>query len=354
MRIYAITIKPRSPFGTPLKGDTIFGQFCWQAAESGDILKIGLDHWIHCYPERPFAVFSSAWPKINDKNGALYAIRRPEFPQSLLGDPDKAADCKKRLENRKKNKARKWLLVDEDLRVRLDWQYLLNDQEIYQRVLATLSEGEQKRLRLTPVRHRRPVSTAEQQHNTINRLTMTTGKGEFAPYSADNIHFMPGLELVVFAGLDEEACDIDKLRDAFVRMGQWGFGRDASTGLGRFDLVRVDEIQRPRSGDADACLTLGPCLPEPDSYRAMFFNPFTRFGRHGSRMLHTRRPFKNPVVMADEGAVVVPKPSGFPDKPYIGIAVRNISKAQPEAVCQGYSLYLPMRLPVFDQGGRHA
>ncbi len=61
---------------------------------------IGLDHWIRCYPERPFAVFSSAWPKINDKNGALYAIRRPELPQSLLGDPDKAAACKERLANR--------------------------------------------------------------------------------------------------------------------------------------------------------------------------------------------------------------------------------------------------------------
>ncbi|MBA3008073.1 MAG: hypothetical protein KJ900_17485 [Proteobacteria bacterium] len=350
MRIYAITIKPLSPFGTPLKGDTIFGQFCWQAAENQAVLSSGLDYWISCYSERPFAVFSSAWPKINTANETIYAIRRPELPQSLLGDSELDVDCAKRLKGRKEKKARKWLLIGEDLQIRLTWEFMENDQEIYERIVATLPEVSQKRLRLTPVHHRRPVSSAEQQHNSINRLTMTTGKGEFAPYVTDNIYYMPGMELVIFAGLDEDACGIEELKNAFTRMGQWGFGRDASTGLGRFSVEGVKEIVPPVVEQADACLVLGPCVPEPEHYKAMYFNPFTRFGRHGAQMLHTGKPFKNPVVMADEGAVFVPHAGSFPDKPYIGRSVQNISKAQPEAVCQGYSLYLPMQMPVLNQG----
>lgn len=354
MRIYAITIKPLSPFGTPLKGDTIFGQFCWQAAENQAVLAGGLDHWISCYSERPFAVFSSAWPKINAVNETLYAIRRPELPQSLLDAPEKDADCETRLKGRKEKKARKWLLIGEDLHIRLAWEFMVNDQKLYERILATLAEDAKKRLRLTPVHHQRPVSAAEQQHNSINRLTMTTGKGEFAPYTTDNIHFMPGLELVIFAGLDKEACGIEELKNAFIHMGQWGFGRDASTGLGRFSLESVKELAPPVTEKADACLVLAPCVPEPEKYKAMYFNPFTRFGRHGAQMLHTGKPFKNPVVMADEGAVFVPHVGSFPDKPYIGRAVQNISKAQPEAVCQGYSLYLPMQMPDLYKGGNHA
>jgi hypothetical protein len=49
--------------------------------------------------------------------------------------------------------------------------------------------------------------------------------------------------------------------------------------------------------------------------------------------------------MADEGAVFVTGSGNLPQQPYIGRAVNNISKAQPEAVCQGYSLFLPMQMP---------
>lgn len=354
MRIFAITIKPLSPFGTPLKGDTIFGQFCWQAAEDPEILAKGLSHWIGCYPERPFAVFSSAWPKITSTGKTIFAIRRPQLPPPLFDDAEKAADCSKRYISRKESKGRKWLLVEKDLQVRLDSNNLLDDQSLYKRLLESLSADERKRLRSAPVRNRRPASTAEQQHNTINRLTMTTGRGEFAPYATENTHFMPGLELCIFAGMDEDACGMDQLRAAFAQMGKWGFGRDASTGLGRFSVVGVEEISVPVTVKANACLTLGPCVPEPGSSRVMYFNPFTRFGRHGARLIHTGRPFKNPVLMADEGAVFIPHVGKFPDKPYVGRAVLNVSKAQPEAVCQGYSLYLPMQLPAQNEGGIHA
>lgn len=353
MRLYVITIKPRSPLGTPLKGDTLFGQFCWQAVEHPNLLSGGLQRWIDCYTERPMAVFSSAWPVIKREGITHYAIRRPDFPLSFFGEPDSTSDCAERLTNRKKNKGRKWLLIQECLQVQPEWSHMIGDKELFELHCAALPEAWQKRLRLTPRHCQRPFSEVEQQHNTINRLTVTTGKGELAPYSMMNSHCLPEMELVIFAGLDEEAGGGDQLREAISRIGQWGFGRDASTGLGRFDVTGLAEITVPVADKANCCLTLGPCVPEQDLYRLMFFTPFTRFGRHGAQLLHTRKPFKNPVVMADEGAVLVPASGSFPDKPYVGRAVGNISKAMPEAVCQGYSLVLPMEMPNLANGGHH-
>lgn len=345
MSVYAITIKPVSPFGTPLKGDTIFGQFCWQVAERPELLHGELSRWLSSYGEQPFVVFSSAWPKIQQDGRQHYAIRRPELPLSLLVAEDQKNDCEKRLKSRKENKGKKWLLLQDNLQIQLEWRNMLDDKELYELHHASLPEDWKRRIRLAPRQQRRPFSSAEQQHNTINRLTMTTGKGEFAPYSTINTWYLPELEFVIFACADDEACNAEQLREAFTGVGQWGFGRDASTGLGRFAVGAVDKITMPGNTQADACLTLGPCVPAADCYQEMFFTPFTRFGRHGAQLLHTGKPFKNPVVMADEGAVFVSGTGKLPQRPYLGRAVGNISKAQPEAVCQGYSLFLPMQMP---------
>jgi len=56
VKLYEVIIKPESGFGTPLKGDTIFGHICWQTAYDKNLLEGGLDRWIDCYAERPFFV----------------------------------------------------------------------------------------------------------------------------------------------------------------------------------------------------------------------------------------------------------------------------------------------------------
>ncbi|MBW1946820.1 MAG: hypothetical protein DRG35_00950 [Deltaproteobacteria bacterium] len=343
MRTYAITIKPESSFGTPLKGDTIFGQFCWQAAEDPEILNGGLDRWIKVYHERPFAVFSSAWPRFEYENKWFYAVRRPELPPFMLGDPEGITSCEERLARRKENKAKRWLLVSDDLNPQLSWDNLVNGKELGRRVAASFSK-EERGLNSSLGIHG-IVIQAEQQHNTINRLTMTTGKGMFAPYVMNNTWHLPGMELVLFVAIDEEVCTIEQVEKGLERMGEWGFGRDASTGLGRFSLGETDEINWPRPADGTALLSLSPCVPEPGRFQEMFFAPFTRFGRHGAQLLHKGKPFKNPMVMADEGAVFLPKPDDIPETPYIGQAVTGISKAMPEAVAQGYSLVLPFNIP---------
>jgi len=54
----------------PLKGDTLFGQFCWQAAYDASLLKLPFTEAISCYADQRLLFFQQpalrcqgvAWP----------------------------------------------------------------------------------------------------------------------------------------------------------------------------------------------------------------------------------------------------------------------------------------------------
>jgi CRISPR-associated protein Csm4 len=183
-----------------------------------------------------------------------------------------------------------------------------------------------------------------QPHNTINRQTLTTGEDPFAPYTQEVHFYFPGTELAVFVLLDEAATDIDRVAVGLMRMGQTGFGRDASIGLGRFQVLHHRELTLSRLPEANALYTLAPCVPARDSFAEAFFVPFVRYGKHGDRLATSRNPFKAPVVMAAPGAVFVPQDSRAASRPYFGRAVTGVSRAEPKTVVQGYAPVLPLQL----------
>ena len=339
MKVYGITIKPSSPFGTPLKGDTIFGHFCWQAAEDRTLLNNGLDQCIGRYNESPFAVFSTGCPVLQQDEETVFAIARPA---GLVSETAKQLSRREQILRHKKNKKRKWLLVDTSMKVNMADERLKSDAELFDLFLASRNTVDAKLLRLLGKKRRKIVTSVTQAHNSINRLTMTTGSGEFAPFSHDNFQFLPGLLLIIFAAVDEEVLGSDQLQTAFERIGRWGFGRDASAGLGRFTVESVREKVWPQADESDtACYTLGPSVPQKETFKQCHAVPFTRFGRHGAALACSANPFKKPVIMADEGAVLYPIDRKIFKTPYIGTAVQNISAVDKRTVAQGYSLYLP-------------
>lgn len=150
-------------------------------------------------------------------------------------------------------------------------------------------------------------------------------------------------------GIDETMLTIDRLIAGLARIGQSGFGRDASTGLGKFCVLEQQELDLARYGAAqpNALYTLAPCVPEPDAYNDALFTPFTRFGRHGDHLATSGKPYKNPVIMLDEGALLFPADIGQAcKKSYLGTGLNGLSKIQKTAVAQGYSLYIPVTLEV--------
>lgn len=342
MKLYEITIKPISVFGTPVKGDTVFGHLCWQAAYDPTLLEGGLDRWIKCYEGKPFLICSSAWPKLcDDNNKTSYAVKRPDLPPSFLFR-FLAEDKKTRMEERKENQKKKWLLLDGSLSLNMDEATYKTDKDLLD--MARKQVTEESRRLMRGKTWRQFCAEFEQQHNTINRMTMTTGEGMFAPFTEMASYYYPETELAIFVLIDEEATDIERVYKAFGRIGQFGFGKDASTGWGRFEMAEYDEIGIPKVKSPNAGYVLSPVVPEKDMFSGCYFTPFVRFGRHGDILARSRNPFKNPIIMADEGAVFVTNKQEVFAKPYIGRAVLNCSKSMEKTVHQGYAIYLPFKL----------
>lgn len=338
MKFYEITIRPTSGFGTPLKGDTLFGHFCWQAAYLPDLVEGALDNAISMYPERPFAIFSSLFPK-TEKGVVIYLLKRPDIPLPWLF-PLSDSTCDDRYKNIKEYKKKKWMLLKEDLKINLNSTTLLNDRELFNEL--TRHEMSDKNMEQSGALN--TTARFSQPHNTINRFTQTTGTGDFAPYVKDNIYYYPGTGLALFVLIDEGLTNIDKVVKGITNIGRFGFGRDASTGLGRFEVVRSVEIKMPDTQDVNACYCLAPCVPEKGEIEQAYFTPFIRFGKHGDKLATGKNPFKTPVVMADEGAVLIPKKRDFFEKPYTGRAITDVSKIQASCMIQGFSPYLPFKL----------
>lgn len=325
LKLCEITIVPKSGFGTPLKGDTLFGHFCWQARHDDSLLDGGLVEQIREYSETPFAVFSSAVTRLSGPHGA-YAVKRPNVPGGKLFG--RQADRRSAMKAAKENKKKNWLLLDRDLKP-------LPLPDRFAEECDLLDSG---------VNAGGFIRSHEQHHNTINRSSGRTGSGMFAPYVQENRYYAPGITLAVFVVYNDLVTDPGRLAAGMERIGSWGFGRDASTGLGRFSVEKVEDRPVPGTDGCSSILTLAPCLPDMAGIDTCYKTTFVRFGRHGDLLATSANPFKNPVVMADESAYLVASDRAVLEKPYIGKAISGVSITMPETVTQGYAPYIPLTL----------
>jgi CRISPR-associated protein Csm4 len=310
------TITPLSAFGTLPKGDTLFGQLCWSVRHH-----FGEDRLCRLLEGytggRPFAVVSDALPSGH--------LPRPALPGHWLeGLP--GAD-------RKVAKKRIWLPA-----------------ELFGKPVETWLEH----CRMDVAGG--AALARPQPHNAIDRRTGTTSE-TFAPYAMTQYWYGQSdkgckapieARLDAYFILDEERLAADELNRLMVSIGEVGFGRDASIGLGKFRLDTFGQVFLAAQPDSNAWLTLAPCAPQGldlDAQRS-FYLVFTRFGRHGDVAVHTGTPFKTPVLLAQTAAVLVPKQ--YREQFFIGRGLGgdgSLSKAIPETVQQGYAPVVGIHLP---------
>lgn len=311
-----LTINPLTAFGTRPLGDTLFGQLCWTLRN-----RHGEDRLQECLESytagHPYAVVSDAFP-----GGHL---PRPALPGHWFKEVEGS--------DRKTVKKRVWL-PEESLSLPV---------EEWLNACKTAAD----------VPGAEPLARP-QPHNTIDRATGTTGSGQFAPYAMSQIWYGPGQEknspvgLDIHVALDESRLTRDELAQLFRDMGAFGFGRDASIGLGKFEVSRIESSPLSGQPDADAWLTLAPCAPQGLGFdpERSFYQTFTRFGRHGDIGVHLGNPFKTPALLAYTGAVLTPRslqPSLFVGQGLGGDG--SLSRSIPETVQQGYAPVVGIRLP---------
>jgi CRISPR-associated protein Csm4 len=319
---YRFTLRPRTAFGTPLVGDTLFGQLCWALRH-----RLGHD-WLGerlaAYTKGgPFLVLSDAFP--------WGFLPLPTVPASLwkeaAGDVDRKALKKKR-----------WLPLEKTDSPFAAWQSLAcNDTEAANAVF---------RKRGVKVDKASLQITHTQPHNSINRATATTDQ-KFTPYAQSQYWFHPEMRLDIYAVLDEALVTPEEFTDALTDVGKNGYGGDASAGLGKFTVERDTTFGGlPHAASANAFLTLAPCAPQGQGFdpERSHYQPLTRFGRHGDAAVHTANPFKHPVLLAKTGSVFTPKNGVDSECRFIGQGVSGVSSVMPETVTQGYAPVIGIRM----------
>lgn len=293
MQTYKITIQPTSAFGTSLHGDTLFGQFCW-----GIVHLLGennLTKLLNGYTNsRPFIVFSDAFP--------VGYLPLPTLPSHLFNKVNE--------DDRKLIKKVKWIKVE-------DCQLPVSE------------------LQKKAWEHRNdPIlinqyKEQEQNHNTIDRLVgSTTAGGQFAPY------------------LDEERLSLLDTKTVLENIGKFGFGRDASIGLGQFNITSIKKFDYPMSHSPNCYMTLSNAAPQNSLWdkEHCYYQITTRFGRHGDLYALDGNPFKKPIILTKAGSIF--KPKVMQELLFIGQGLNRVSFISSEIVHQGYAPVIPLRLDI--------
>ena len=315
MQTLRFTLCPQTAFGTPLAGDTLFGQLCWVLRR----------RWGEDWLKERLAGYT---------DGSPFLVMSDAFPQGFLPLPVVPSSYWSKNEiDRKTLKKKRWLSVEEFGADFCCWQSLAHsDAEAVKKII-----GNEQSL----------AEVHAQAHNTINRATGTTGENRFAPYTQTQYWFCPGMRLDLYAVIDETRITIEELSTALKGMGQSGYGRDASIGLGKFTIERDAAFTGlPHAANANALLTLAPSAPQGLGFDAekSFYHPLTRFGRHGDMAVHSKNPFKRPLLLAKTGSVFAFS-ENRPEAPScIGQGLSDVSTSQPETVAQGYAPVIGIRV----------
>jgi CRISPR-associated protein Csm4 len=330
LKTYEIIIKPLSAFSTPLKGDTFFGQFCWQLIYSRSFKNEDFDEAVKKYKEMPFIVFSSAFPAVKENNSFTRFIPKPEYTWF------KSLSAKSRYESineNKKLKKKKWLKIADLNKAELSVKNLCSDKDIINDSENLLSQPDL-------------ISEDTRTRNKINRISFTTSGNGFDPYVSKVNYFYKDLYLSIICVADTDIISPDIIQESVKNIGITGFGKDASIGLGRYDFVSIKELKFQKPDKNHLILTLSPFVPEKKKFEKIYFKPFTRFGKHGDILAAGTNPFKRPVIMADECSIIIPFENKFPKFNYLGKGITGASFTQPNTIVQGYSPWMPIRTGV--------
>ena len=255
MTLYKTAITPKSNFTTPLKGDTLFGQICW--AIRYVLGEDRLNELLNIYDKEPFLIVSDGF--------ASGYLPKPSMPSHLLGE---------NLDLKKENRKKIWLSIED------------------------LQSGNFKNAKTSGEIGYELTKNATIK-NSINYLTFTTDdSGKFAPYALVEMKFS---KQDIYFLLDDRF-KLDELEKALDVVSKSGYGKRASIGKGAFEYSTFEKVAIKKS--SNAFMTLSPVVIDDENLKEFFYEPFTRFGKHGGGLANTN-PFKSPILMADSSSVVV-------------------------------------------------
>ncbi|GAW32207.1 hypothetical protein [Carboxydocella sp. JDF658] len=296
MKTMQIKFIPEAGFCTPLRADVLFGQILWQ------VRYLWGEEELYRLLEQfragnvPFVV-SDAMPED-------YLPKPVHLPaERVEGDLNEVAA-------RKKLKKVEWIKLQD--------------------YLAYVAGNELNLNVLEPV-----LVETEEMHNTINRLTGTTGT-EGSLYSSEAYYFNHQCYEYLSFYLRSNAEWLDRFPEILDSLELTGLGKGKARGYGQFHLIGwdncewLDEIE-----GADAMLLGNAFVPSASDPVEGYWRVETKFGRTGENI--SSFPFKKPMTMLARGTVL--KGSY---RPYVGKLLTDIHH-DPRIVHSGYGFTFPWR-----------
>jgi len=308
-RDYRVRLRLRSPLGTPMLADTLFGHLAWEVArrEGPEGVSTFLEPFLAGEP--PF-VLSDAFPE-----GLL---PRPMLPTGRIPGDAESREAYARIKQVAKAP---FLSVPDFLEVVTD-----------------------------PSRAPEPVPspwrTVKTPRASIDRGTWTTTPGgrffeteslALAAGEAATGDGSRGLDVYLRAreGWEERALTLLRW------VAKTGFGRDRSVGLGEFVVEGLEPLGDLFTGvaGADGFVSLSSWVPAAGDpvegrWRARVKRGFLGEAAGGGN------PFKRPLVQLEPGSAMR---TGSPPRPCYGRMVRHIAPGMPEAAQYGFALAVPCR-----------
>ena len=296
MNTYRIQLELRSPLGTPLAADTLWGHIAWGIRYAGG--EPPLLDWLSRYDgDTPPLVISDPlpagfWPRP--------AIPRPAAATSA---PDKAAAGR-----RKTAAKRAWI-----------------SHTAWQKLSSSLSSASlEAALAVDPVPPK-PVEAAV-LHAAVNRLTSGTAQDGGGTLFSSGVLCYGAAEpprFDVWVRSPEPASVVQGWFEAALHAG---YGRDAGTGCGQLAVTTVTAQNLPTPPNPNAAILLGPAVPRPADPASGFFTFGVRCGRVGGDFAIGLLPDgsdqrqKRPVHCLLRGSVLLcSKPPLFAGQPVRGV-----------------------------------
>ncbi|MGQ9917544.1 MAG: type III-A CRISPR-associated RAMP protein Csm4 [Bryobacteraceae bacterium] len=308
---YLVRIWLTGPLATPMHSGTIFGHLCWAYRYCHG--ETALEGWLERISGDPLLISD--------------ALPRGYFPRPLLKPAVRTQPLGgKELTEFKQLRKRPWLSRESFLKYRSR----LSETTLFMALREDADREKQLEQRIEPVR-------ARAAHNTIQRHSgRTPERGGL--YFTDEL-WPPGARLEREI-LVESSLEPRELRDLFEVTGKWGFGRDASTGRGRFDVESIE----PAPGEwfmdgGNRCLTLSHGSITPNM-RDCRYRLHVHYGRSGSLYSIGARPFKYPMTLIEPGATFAPADGG----PF-GALLENVHSAYPQVRHSAWHFVLPFNEP---------
>lgn len=287
MELCRFTLTPLAPWSSWLRSDTLYGLICWLIAEmEGEAACAEIIEAFQA--SSPPFLLSSAMPQDMLPMPVLPAPTRQRFRDIAAVHGDKAAEalfnilCKF-----KKFRKHAWLPVR-------CWQENMDKLSLEALFLSARNDSESSQAF---------SKIAFEPHVAIDRQTGSASEGQL--FFMRLRYFSPDARLHLYA----RASEPQKLLEYLRLIGEQGFGQNATTGNGQFD-IELDRAFQPEAFEVDkanAQMLCSTCAA-PDLASLQGYYKFeVKRGKTGPGYSN---PFKKPFLMLQEGAVLQSLPQG--------------------------------------------